>query len=175
MIKLAKNYKIFTIFTIYNVPTFSIKTYYFTLQTFYSPFLNFKSHSALLSYKIFYLNKRKIIFFNIKILKMSFEFSNNKLCSTYFVIHNKSIYVLLLRYFLLFLKPTYYFVWRNLPTNSNYFWKNYTLFLVALIISHFSFVYVYRIIYILSYMCRISILNRVCIVYFVYSPKTTIN
>ena len=46
-----------------------------------------------------------------------------------------------------------------------------------IVISYFIFVYVYRtsISYILSYMYRVSILNRVCIVYFVYSPKIRIN
>ena len=38
-------------------------------------------------------------------------------------------------------------------------------------ISYFNFVYVYRILYILSYFN----FNRICIVYFVYSPKITID
>ena len=41
-----------------------------------------------------------------------------------------------LYYFLLFPKHTYYFMWRYLPIYSNYFRKNYTLFLVALVITH---------------------------------------
>ena len=41
-----------------------------------------------------------------------------------------------LHYFLLFSKFNYYFVWQNLPTNSNYFTKIYLLFSVTLLISH---------------------------------------
>ena len=66
---------------------------------------------------------------------MSFEYNNNQLYSTYFVgFNNKTIYYL--HYFLLFSKLTYYFVLQNLPTNSDYFRKNYTLFLVALLINY---------------------------------------
>ena len=43
-----------------------------------------------------------------------------------------------LHYFLLFSKVTYYFVWRNLPTNSNYFTKIYLLFSVTLVITKWT-------------------------------------
>ena len=46
-----------------------------------------------------------------------------------------SIFYYLL-YFLLFSKFTYYFVWRNLPTNSNYFTKIYLLFSVSLVMTN---------------------------------------
>ena len=65
---------------------------------------------------------------------MSSKLCKNKLYSSYFlgVFIKKIIYYFLL--FTLFSKFTYYFVWRNLPTNSNYFTKIYLLFSVTLMI-----------------------------------------
>ena len=68
---------------------------------------------------------------------MSSKFCKNQLYSSYFLgcFDNKIIY-----YFLLFTlfstisKFTYYFVWRILPTNSNYFTQIYLIFSVTLLI-----------------------------------------
>ena len=88
-------------------------------------------------YKIYYLNKRKIISFNIKILKMNSKFCKKSIVQftlfSFFITKWYTIFYYL-HYFLLFPKFTYYFVWRNLPTNSNYFTKIYLLFSVTLII-----------------------------------------
>ena len=86
---------------------------------------------------MFYVNKRNIIFFNIKIRKMSSKFCKNQLYSSYilgFFITKLYTIFYYLHYFLLFFKFTFYFVWRNLPTNSNYFTKIYLLFSVTLVI-----------------------------------------
>ena len=68
---------------------------------------------------------------------MNSKFCKNQLYSSYilnfFITYLYTIfYYLLVHYFLLFSKFTYYFVWRNLPTNSNYFTKIYLLFSVTL-------------------------------------------
>ena len=70
---------------------------------------------------------------------MSSKFCKNQLyCTvhTFQVCFLTKLYTIFyyLHYFLLFSKFTYYFVWRNLPTNSNYFRQKYTLFLVTLVI-----------------------------------------
>ena len=58
---------------------------------------------------------------------MSSKFCKNQLYSScilgFFITKLYTIFYYL-HYFLLFSKFTYYFVWRNLPTNSNYFYKN---------------------------------------------------
>ena len=68
---------------------------------------------------------------------MSSKFCKTQLYSSYilgfFITKLYSIFNYL-HYFLPFSKLTYYFVWRNLPTNSNYFTKIYLLFSVTLII-----------------------------------------
>ena len=73
---------------------------------------------------------------------MSSKFCKNQLYSSYilgFFITKLYTIVYYLHYFLLFSKVTYYFVWRNLPTNSNYFTKIYLLFSVTLIIIQLTF------------------------------------
>ena len=89
----------------------------------YKHFINLSYIADALSfinlYKLFYLNKRKIIFFNIKILKMSSKFCKNQLYNSYilgFFITILYTIFYYLHYFLLFSKVNYYFVWRNLPT-----------------------------------------------------------
>ena len=70
---------------------------------------------------------------------MSSKFCKNQMYSSYilgFFITKLYTIFYYLNYFLLFSKVTYYFVWRNLPTNSNYFTKIYLLFSVTLIIIH---------------------------------------
>ena len=70
---------------------------------------------------------------------MSSKFCKNQLYSSYFVgFFITKLYTIFyyLHYFLLFSKFTYYFVWRNLPTNSNYFTKIYLLFSVSLVITN---------------------------------------
>ena len=76
---------------------------------------------------------------------------SSKFCKNQFVqlilfrfFHNKIIYYFLLFTLTLFstifeshlrlVSYEYYFVWRNLPTNSNYFTKIYLLFSVTLVI-----------------------------------------
>ena len=62
--------------------------------------------------------------------------------------YNKVLYSTIfyyLHYLLIFSKFTYYFVWQNLPTNSNYFTKIYLLFSVTLLIvliifDHFKYI-----------------------------------
>ena len=129
--------------TIYICPHFLYKNLLFYITNILLTFLKLQKHSVLLIYEIFYLNKRKIIFFNIKILKLSSKFCKNqfvKFLHFSFVITKlytiSTIYTIFyyLHYFLLFSKFTYYFVWRNLPTNSNYFTKIYLLFSVSLMI-----------------------------------------
>ena len=70
---------------------------------------------------------------------MSSKFCKNQLYSSYilgFFITTLYTIFYYLHYFLLFSKVTYYFVWRSLPTNSNYFTKIYLLFSVTLLMSH---------------------------------------
>ena len=59
---------------------------------------------------------------------MNSKYCKNQLYSSHFVVFFiTKLYTIFyyLHYFLLFSKCTYYFVWRNLPTNSNYlFYKN---------------------------------------------------
>ena len=69
---------------------------------------------------------------------MSSKFCKNQLYSSHFLVcFITKLYTIFyyLHYFLLFSKVTYYLVWRNLPTNSNYFTKIYLLFSVTLVIS----------------------------------------
>ena len=75
---------------------------------------------------------------------------NSKFCKTQLYSSHSQFFITKLytifyyiHYFLLFSKVTYYFVWRNLPTNSNYFTKIYLLFSVTLIISNFTRTYIY--------------------------------
>ena len=77
--------KKFTISTIYKFPHFFYENLLFYITNILLTFLKLQKHSVLLIYKIFYLNKRKIIFFNIKILKMSSKFCKNQLYSSYFL------------------------------------------------------------------------------------------
>ena len=68
---------------------------------------------------------------------MSSKFCRNQLYSSYilgFFITKLSTIFYYLHYFLLFSKVTYYFEWRNLPNNSNYFTKIHLLFSVTLVI-----------------------------------------
>ena len=68
---------------------------------------------------------------------MNSKFCKNQLYSSLFLVCLiTKLYTIFyyLHYFLLFSKFTYYFVWRNLPTNSNYFTKIYLLFSVTLMI-----------------------------------------
>ena len=69
---------------------------------------------------------------------MNSKFCKNELYSSHFLsFFITKLYTIFyyLHYFLLLSKVTYYFVWRNLPTNSNYFTKIYLLFSVTLVIS----------------------------------------
>ena len=69
---------------------------------------------------------------------MSSKFCKNQLYSLYilgFFITKLCTIFYYLHYFLLFSKVTYYFVWRHLPTNSNYFTKIYLLFSVTLVMT----------------------------------------
>ena len=69
---------------------------------------------------------------------MSSKFCTNQLYSSYFLgFFITKLYTIFyyLHYFLLFSKVTYYFVWRNLPINNNYFKQIYLLFSVTLIIN----------------------------------------
>ena len=80
---------------------------------------------------------------------MSFKFCKNQLYSSYilgfFITKLYTIfYYKYLHYFLLFSKVTYYIVWRNLPTNSNYFTKIYLLFSVTLCHKLFVINYYYN-------------------------------
>ena len=73
---------------------------------------------------------------------MSFKFCKNQLYSSYFLdFFITKVYTIFyyLHYFLLFSKFSYYFVWRNLPTNSNYLEK---------------FTYYFRLLYNASYGCK---------------------
>ena len=71
---------------------------------------------------------------------MNSRFCKNQLYSSHFLVFF-SLYTIIyyLHYFLLFSKLTYYFVWRNLHTNSNYFTKIYLLFSVTLVLSYKSY------------------------------------
>ena len=67
---------------------------------------------------------------------MSSKFCKNQVYSLYtlgFVITKLYTIFYYLHYFLLFSKFIYYFVWRNLATNNNYFTKIYLIFSVTLV------------------------------------------
>ena len=69
---------------------------------------------------------------------MNSKFCKKSIVQLHFVVYFiTKLYTIFyyLHYFLRFSKLTYYFVWRNLPTNSNYFTKIYLLFSVTLLIT----------------------------------------
>ena len=73
--------------------------------------------------------------FNIKIIKINSKFCKKKtiVLFSFFLITKLYTIFYYLHYFRRFSKFTYYFVWRNLPININYFTKIYLLFSVTLV------------------------------------------